>query len=51
MRVWMTTVGTFLFVAGVLTGGFTSEELKAAGCDVVLGQIRDLEDHLTRLGN
>ena len=36
-------------VAGVLTGGFTSEELKAAGCDVVLHQIRDLEGYVMRL--
>jgi HAD superfamily hydrolase (TIGR01509 family) len=32
-----------LRVAGLLTGGFSSEDLKAAGCDVVLAEIKDLE--------
>jgi hypothetical protein len=36
MRVWMTTVGTFLFVAGVLTGGRWQTPVGAQGFSVVM---------------
>ncbi len=39
-----------LKVAGVLTGGFSSEELKAAGCDVVLPEVKVLEGYLSSRG-
>jgi HAD superfamily hydrolase (TIGR01509 family) len=35
-----------LRVVGVLTGGFSSEDLNAAGCDVVLNEVKDLEQYL-----
>ena len=40
-----------LRAAGVLTGGFSSEELKAAGCDAVLAEIKDLASYLARIGD
>jgi phosphoglycolate phosphatase-like HAD superfamily hydrolase len=40
-----------LRAAGVLTGGFSSEELKAAGCDAVLPEIKDLVSYLARVGD
>jgi phosphoglycolate phosphatase-like HAD superfamily hydrolase len=40
-----------LRVAGVLTGGFSSDELMAAGCDVVLAEVKDLEGYLSEVSN
>jgi phosphoglycolate phosphatase-like HAD superfamily hydrolase len=40
-----------LRVAGVLAGGFSSEELKAAGCDAVLAEIKDFASYLARVGD
>jgi phosphoglycolate phosphatase-like HAD superfamily hydrolase len=40
-----------LRAAGALTGGFSSEELKAAGCDAVLAEIKDLGRYLARVGD
>ena len=37
-----------LAVAGVLTGGFSAETLKAAGCDLVLAELKDLRDQSER---
>jgi phosphoglycolate phosphatase-like HAD superfamily hydrolase len=36
-----------LGVAGVVTGGFASEELTAAGFDVVLAEVKDLLGYVT----
>jgi phosphoglycolate phosphatase-like HAD superfamily hydrolase len=36
-----------LKAAGVLTGGFTPEELKAAGCDIILQEVAQIEQHLS----
>jgi phosphoglycolate phosphatase-like HAD superfamily hydrolase len=40
-----------LRAADVLTGGFSSKELKAAGCDAVLAEIKDLASYLARIGD
>ena len=42
---------TVFLAAGALTGGFSSEELKAAGCDAVLAEIKDLGRYLARVGD
>ncbi len=37
-------------VAGILTGGFSAEHLEAAGCDIVLPGVKDLDGYLASVG-
>jgi hypothetical protein len=35
-----------IHAVGVLTGGFSGEDLVSAGCEAVLSELKDLGDHL-----